>query len=554
MAEAQKETIYIDIDDEITSLVDKVQAAKHKIVALVLPKRATVLQSIVNMKLLKRTADDTSKKVVLITSESGLMPLAGAVGIYVAKTLQSKPHIPSPPEKEPGPEPVVEDEDEDEAEESEVDHRRSIGELAGLSSAEEETIELDDPEESEEKVPKTKGKKNKKFKIPDFNKFRVRLFLGIGAFLLLIIAWFILGSVLPKAKITIKTNTQSVNANLNFTANAAVKELNEAENIVPATVKEVKKSEVEKTPTTGEKDTGEKATGTVTLKNCTRTDGSVSVPAGTALSTGGLVFLTSAAVSLPASEFTGGGTCTTDTEDVGVVAQNAGTQYNVSGGKTFSVSGFSGITGTDSSDMTGGTSKIVKVVSDQDINNAKQRAMERSNAAAETELKEVLAAEQFFALGETLTVGTPNVKAEPKAGSEAGEVTVTVETTYTMLGANKEHLEKIIENEAKKQIDTEKQQISDSGLVTAAIKITEKKSPTDVKFSLSTVVVAGAQIKQDELKGQIAGKKRGEVESHIRSLPGVVDVEIEYSPFWVYSTPKKASKIQIILEQPESQQ
>ncbi|MBC7581656.1 hypothetical protein H7097_02175, partial [Aeromicrobium sp.] len=51
-----KETVYVDIDDEITAIIEKVRSSQQKIVALVLPKRASVLQSIVNMKLLKRTA------------------------------------------------------------------------------------------------------------------------------------------------------------------------------------------------------------------------------------------------------------------------------------------------------------------------------------------------------------------------------------------------------------------------------------------------------------------------------------------------------------------
>src|SRR5688572_3825161 len=89
-----KDTIYIDIDDEITSIIDKVVSSKHKIVALVLPRRSTVLQSLVNMKLLKRSGDSSGKHLVLVTSEPGLLPLAGSVGLYVAKTPTSKPEIP----------------------------------------------------------------------------------------------------------------------------------------------------------------------------------------------------------------------------------------------------------------------------------------------------------------------------------------------------------------------------------------------------------------------------------------------------------------------------
>src|SRR4051794_27538900 len=97
MAESNKETIYVDVDDEITGIIDKLRGSKGKIVALVLPKRATVFQSIVNMKLLKRASDDAKKHLVLITSEPGLMPLAGAAGVHVASTLNSKPTIPVAP-------------------------------------------------------------------------------------------------------------------------------------------------------------------------------------------------------------------------------------------------------------------------------------------------------------------------------------------------------------------------------------------------------------------------------------------------------------------------
>jgi hypothetical protein len=98
MAASDKDTIYIDIDDEITGIIDKLRGSKGKVVALVLPKRATVFQSIVNMKLLKRAADASKKNAVLITSEAGLLPLAGVAGVHVAKTLNSKPEIPLAPE------------------------------------------------------------------------------------------------------------------------------------------------------------------------------------------------------------------------------------------------------------------------------------------------------------------------------------------------------------------------------------------------------------------------------------------------------------------------
>ena len=64
--------------------------------ALVLPKRATVFQILVD-EAAQAVADGSKKRVVLITSENGLLPLAGSVGSYVAKNPQSKPEVPDGP-------------------------------------------------------------------------------------------------------------------------------------------------------------------------------------------------------------------------------------------------------------------------------------------------------------------------------------------------------------------------------------------------------------------------------------------------------------------------
>ena len=106
---AAKQVIYVDVDDEITAIIDKMNSADAKVVALVLPKRASVFQSVVNMKLLKRRAEQAGKHLVLITSEASLMPLAGLAGMYVASTLQSKPEIPAVPNADGLPEDLDDD-------------------------------------------------------------------------------------------------------------------------------------------------------------------------------------------------------------------------------------------------------------------------------------------------------------------------------------------------------------------------------------------------------------------------------------------------------------
>ena len=89
----KKDVIYIDVEDDITTIVGKIKSSKEKIVALVPPARYGVFQSAVNMRLLKRTADTAKKHLVIISNSSALAALAASANIPVAKNLQTKPEI-----------------------------------------------------------------------------------------------------------------------------------------------------------------------------------------------------------------------------------------------------------------------------------------------------------------------------------------------------------------------------------------------------------------------------------------------------------------------------
>lgn len=585
MAEATKDTIYIDIDDDITAIIDKVTGSKHKIVALVLPKRASTLQSIVNMKLLKRSGDSKKKKLVLITSETGLLPLAGAVKLHVAKTLQSKPTIPAAPDV-PSDEVALEDnaiqtDDEEIEDEPEIDASKPVGELSGnkksavagikpAAQGVEETIEIDDEGEIEDVTPglgdkapakaaKSGKKGDKKLKIPNFNAFRTKLLIGGGIFVLLIIGWYLASFVLPRAQITINTDNVSVTTDLSFTADTAAKDFNAEKAVLPAVTKSVKKTDAEKVSATGKKNVGEKATGTVSLKLTDCSQNKVTVPSGTAVSNNGLNFILQKDVTF--RSYIIGGSCANSapfaladtTATIDVVAQNSGDQYNISGGRKFTVAGFGNITGYDSSAMSGGTNREVTVVSDADIDTAKEKLTDRSKDAASKELKTQLEDQGLFALVDTFAGDTPSISPSPAVGEEASDVTVTSITTYSMTGVKRDNLKMLVETEAKKQIDTTKQTIASDGLDQATFQVRDKEG-TKQQIALQSLVSTGAQENQAELKKLITGKKKGDVQDILGARPGVKSVDVKFSPFWVYKTPTNPGKITIDFKQATSGQ
>jgi hypothetical protein len=558
MTATNKDTIYVDVDDEITNIIEKVRGSDKKIVALVLPKRAAVLQSIVNMKLLKRSAESQHKNIVLITSETGLLPLAGAVGLHVAKNLQSKPVIPAGPEAADATIPEV-SEDEIEAE-PEVDETKTVGELAGASAVasaiddEDEPIELDNstPEATAPalaaKGSKTpKAAKNKKFKVPNFEKFRVLLILGGLGIVLLIVGIYMAVFVMPKATITIKTDSTTVNSNIPFTASTATTEFNQSQAIIPAVRKETKKTQSQTVPATGQKNNGTKATGSVsmTTKVCGSFSSPSPVPSGTGISANGLTYITQATVTF--SPDTISGSCINfKSNSASITAQNGGANYNT-GSISFTVAGRSDVSATGSA--AGGTDNIIKVVSQSDVDSAKQKLTANNEETARAELQKTLQAAGMQEILETFNTSDAVVTTTPNVGDQADNVAVTSVVTYSMLGVNKANLQKLVSDSAAKQIDTSKQSILDDGISSATYIVQGDKNAAQVKITVQSEVKAGPQLDAEGIKKEVAGKKKGDTISIIESRPAIKDVTVKYSPFWVSKTPSKPSKIVIIFDQ-----
>lgn len=80
------QTYYIDIDEEITSIVERLRNSKSNEVVIVVPKRALLIQSIVNLRLLKKEADNLGLLLSIVTQDPLGKVLIEKAGIsYQAK-------------------------------------------------------------------------------------------------------------------------------------------------------------------------------------------------------------------------------------------------------------------------------------------------------------------------------------------------------------------------------------------------------------------------------------------------------------------------------------
>jgi hypothetical protein len=512
------------------------------------------------MKLLKRSSEGAKKHLVLVTTESTLLPLAGAVGLHVAETAQSKPEIPltipiSNAAKEKEDEPVSLDEGA-EGFTAENAGDKPVGELAGgvanVPTRPDgiETLTLPDEAEADaveaEAADTNKPSKEKHLKIPNFNKFRLRLLLALILALLIIGLIFAL-NVLPKATIKIGTNTSDTNVSLTITLNPSAQTLNLNTLTTPARSEQQQQTTTQQVNTTGQQNNGTAAIGQATLTNCSIGGGPITIPGGTGLSTSGLTYITQSSVTLSTSTFDGHGNCKStiaSSQTVNITAQNGGTKYNVPNGTSFTVAGYPDVTATGST--SGGTDSIVQVVAQADIDSAKQKLATQNTSSIKSALEQTLTQDGLYPLPTTFNAATPTITSSSSVGDPASSVTVTQAVTYTMYGVKKANLDALIANNVDSQINAAKQSIINDGLSSATITVASTSSSGE-QIALQTTAVIGPDIHAVDIKKEVAGKKSGDAQSIIGQLPGVTSVSVQLSPFWVSSIPTNPSKVTVTI-------
>lgn len=83
------QTFYIDIDEEITSIVEKLKKARAKEIIMVVPKRALLIQSIVNLRILKKEADEAGLQLMIVTQDKLGKILIEKAGILVQQKMDN---------------------------------------------------------------------------------------------------------------------------------------------------------------------------------------------------------------------------------------------------------------------------------------------------------------------------------------------------------------------------------------------------------------------------------------------------------------------------------
>ncbi|HEU0266788.1 MAG TPA: hypothetical protein VFQ70_04120 [Candidatus Saccharimonadaceae bacterium] len=545
----QKDIIYIDVDDDITAIIGKVKAAKEKIVALVPPKRIGVLQSAVNLRLLERAAGQQDKKLVLITSNKALSSLAAAAKIPVAKNLQSRPELGEIAALD------VDDGDDliDGAQLSVGEHAKQAAGAATataaaadvISDSDLKNIDVDVPKASAPAAgaapsPKVKGKP----KVPNFSKFRKRLVLIGGGCVLLIIflIWAIFFAGRATVYITAKTTDASVNDTVTLSPSATT---DPSQKLLRDQSQQLQKNVSISFNATGTKNAGDTATGSVTFQECTGTPSTPGdVPSGTTITSSGNQYTTGQDASFT-FDHVGSGCIVYTSNSVSVTAAAPGTAYNVSNG-AFTVNGDSSVSGSGS--VSGGTDKNVQIVTKSDVAQAMQKLTSQNTDSIKSQLESQFG-KNVKVIGDTFKADTSAVKPNPAVDGEAdsGTGTLSGTVTYTMLGVAESEINTYLNGYFNDQLQGQSdQRIYNNGAANANFSNTSMGSTVTSQLTADGKI--GPKIDDNTVKKLAEGKRLGDIQSALKPIQGVSNVDVKYWPFWVSKAPNNPNRISVVFK------
>ena len=571
-----KDVVYIEPEDDITDIIEKVKQAEKKVVALVPPKKVGIMRSAVNTKLLAKAAKTSGKIAVVITTDASLIKLSAAAGLPIASSLQSRPKLPeeiNTGDLENAQEPIAidgrdlktpEKKTEDKARSAkEESMKQQPSQKKPAKSIDEEinSVEL----ENEAKKPKKSkdGKAGKK--IPDMDKTRKWIIIGVAAGILLIVflVWAIVFAPAATITVAIRTTDNNFAEDVSFVTSES-KASNDSGVFYLESATDEKSASVDFTAT-GERDEGTKATGTLNLTATfdetdfdAASDGetpTITVPAGSKFAYNNLNYVIDSTVTFklddeeidncPSRKLRGSWSCTISATRSATAEEN-GDKYNIGQTGMNFTTGISGVTATNSANFSGGTSKTVKYIQESDVNAAKVKLTQQElETVTADDLKKEFG-DDYLVIESSFAKDEGNVEVSPKVGEAVSDGTtpkVSVKTKYSVSAVKKESLIAFITKKTEGSL-AEDQRMYDTG--TPFIERFTNNSGT-ATGKLKTTTKSGPRVDENDIMEKSKGKSKEEVRSLLKSINGVSSVNVQTSFFWVGTVPEDENKVTINL-------
>lgn len=578
-------TLYIETNEEVTAIIDRVKNIADQEVVLVIPKKAAILQSILNLKILKRQLGDLGKEAVIVTSDKLGKNIASRADFIVKQKLdwensnrltsdstgkqevenEFKSSIQSTvsdlTEKKVNP--PIKQVDHPKLKMSDIIKRgdddifvklpeNSHGEQGSktqaiVSSKAEEEQKSGDIEKNNA-IPKKIRMfikeplpAKKIILLPNFGK---KLFFAISLATLLVVG-IVLFLILPTAAVIVEPKTQLVTQDIDLIVDKTTSEVDKNELKVPGRLIEVSKEATKEFSATGKKQIKEKATGVITIYNEWDSQSQTLVENTRFVSDNGKLFKSTKTVVVPGFKRSAGQDIAGSTT-VAVAADEPGEESNIKPSR-FSIPGLKGtikydkIYGVSVEPMTGGRVEQINIVSEEDFSKAKKMTEESLRGELINEIKNKSDGQSSI-VDNAISVNKTEFTSTKKVGEEAKSFALTLKTNGAALTFNEDDIISLSK-------DTVKAPFSNYSLV-GEPKLTYGQADLDLKngkmsLKVYSEITASSQLEKKSILENIKGKNVEELQNYFANISEAGNVDVKFWPFWVKSIPRIESKINI---------
>ena len=555
--------LYLEVDEDITSAIDKLAKVQGTSVQIVVPKRSTMLQSMINLKLLKKAAENNGKQLVLVTNDRIATDLASRVGLAVAPSIGAKPVIKetSMPEQLKDSEEVINaDDPEPTAMPTEPQQRPVSARPKRLSLKRKELTDApaaavsaaaDTADQGDTAASVSGAKPAKPIKVPNWNVLQKRA-MWIGLAVVLVAGYFVMMYLYAGAKVVVFANAQKTPVAVDFTVDPSQNQSNYASTTLAGKSISVTKNLSGQFTPTGKQDVGTKAPGTITVYNCL--DGSThTLVAGTRFAdSNGHIFKSTSDISVPGGQGSFAGCSTPGTATVSVQADQNGSNYNESPGD-YTIPGLpsSEQTGTNAitakgAAMSGGTSNIVTVVQQSDVDAAQASVLAGDKNNITGDLSSQIP-KGYVGINSSQSSSASNVTPAPAVDAQATSANLTMQVTYKELVIKQSDYKQLLDTQEASQVGNGSQ-VYDDGYSQILLTQSGADNSGTQSFHLTTQAYSGPKIDTAAVGKQIAGKKYGDAVDFAKGMAGVTDAQITIWPAWSSNLPTQADKIHVSIK------
>ncbi|MCA9388314.1 hypothetical protein KC644_00960 [Candidatus Berkelbacteria bacterium] len=528
------EILYLEPDEEITSVIEKIKDLKGSSISLVIPKNATLIASVINLRLLEREAKKLKKKVAIVTQDRIGRKLAAQVGIPVYESVtDDKPIMP-----EASPKPKIDEVIE--LEESAPQKKEEVPEspVPVRHYGQPKTELAETPITDNQKTKKAVSGRAKRL---NFKKHLVTLSGLVVIGLAVSIWWFL--AIYPRATVKLILKSDAFEQTVQVKVDNSVKEVSDDFATIPGQTMEVKVKKNGNFSSTGEKEIGTNSTGKINLKN--KLGEGITLPAGTTFTRDGFDFRSGEVVKVPAATVSidsGGNVSVVPGESsVSVESVGPGEQYNLGAG-SFAVSGLTNsqqekFEAANSQAFTGGSSQTLKIVNENDLEKAKDQLADGARDELKKQLEEEAAPKTV--ISDTIEVEVVESNANKNPGDEADNFDLEVTIRARTIVFDFSDFEQAIIGQAEQKLPSDRELVVDQNEDKIETRVEDVKIGEGVLNLigvLSTKVVA--KLDQESIKSKIVGQSIGEAELILGDDDGIIAAEVQIRPSFRQSIPK----------------